>query len=408
MSALPKIPPTATGVLPQIAAFAEAQAIALRHDFHRHPELAFEEHRTSARIAGLLSDWGFEVATGIGGTGVVATLRRGDGERRLGIRADFDALPITEDSGLAYASQTRGLMHACGHDGHTTILLAAAHYLARHGRFDGTVHLVFQPAEEIGQGATRMLDDGLFERFPVDAIFGLHNWPGVPAGHFGFVDGPAMASVDWASIRVTGKGGHGAEPHTGVDPVLTAAHIVTALQSLVSRNVDPREMAVVTVGAIHGGQAANVIPDSVELKLTARAFLPEVRQALRRRIPALAEAVAAGFGAGVEIDFPLGFPSVLNHAAETAFAREVALAQFGSDGVVAGLAPRTASEDFAFLLQRRPGSFVFVGNGDSAPLHSPRYVFDDAVIAPAASYWARLAETFLAEPDSRQAAGAPA
>ncbi len=398
MSALPQTAAPVGGVFPQIAAFADEQAIALRHDFHRHPELAFEEHRTSARIAGLLSDWGFDVATGVGGTGVVATLKRGGGTRRIGIRADFDALPITEDSGLAYASQNHGLMHACGHDGHTTILLAAAHHLARHGRFDGTVHLVFQPAEEIGKGATRMLDDGLFERFPVDAIFGLHNWPGVPAGHLGFVDGPAMASVDWASIRVIGKGGHGAEPHTGVDSVLVAAHLITALQSLVSRNVDPREMAVVTVGAIHGGQAANVIPDSVDLKLTARAFRPEVRQALRERIPALAESIAAGFGARVEIDFPLGFPSVLNHASETAFARKVALEQFGADGVVAALAPRTASEDFAFLLQRRPGSFLFVGNGDSASLHSPRYVFNDAVIAPAASYWVRLAERFLAEP----------
>ncbi|KLD79265.1 amidohydrolase [Xanthomonas hyacinthi DSM 19077] len=387
-----------SGVIPQVAAFSEDQAIALRHDFHRHPELAFEEHRTSARIAGLLSDWGYDVVTGIGGTGVVGTLRRGGGTRRLGLRADFDALPISEDSGLAYASQTPGLMHACGHDGHTTILLAAAYYLARHGRFDGTVHLVFQPAEEVGKGAARMLADGLFERFPVDAIFGLHNWPGVPAGRFGFVEGPAMASVDWARIRVLGKGGHGAEPQTGVDPVLAAAHIVTALQSVVARNVDPREMAVITVGSIHGGQAANVIPDSVELKLTVRAFLPEVRQALRRRIPALVEAVAAGFGASVDIEFPLGFPSVLNHAAETAFARGVALQLFGEAGVVPGLAPRTASEDFAFLLQQRPGSFLFVGNGDSASLHSPRYVFNDAIIAPAASYWARLAEAFLAEP----------
>ncbi|MFC3658233.1 amidohydrolase [Xanthomonas hyacinthi] len=398
MSALPQAPIPGSGVIPQVAAFSEDQAIALRHDFHRHPELAFEEHRTSARIAGLLSDWGYDVVTGIGGTGVVGTLRRGGGTRRLGLRADFDALPISEDSGLAYASQTPGLMHACGHDGHTTILLAAAYYLARHGRFDGTVHLVFQPAEEVGKGAARMLADGLFERFPVDAIFGLHNWPGVPAGRFGFVEGPAMASVDWARIRVLGKGGHGAEPQTGVDPVLAAAHIVTALQSVVARNVDPREMAVITVGSIHGGQAANVIPDSVELKLTVRAFLPEVRQALRRRIPALVEAVAAGFGASVDIEFPLGFPSVLNHAAETAFARGVALQLFGEAGVVPGLAPRTASEDFAFLLQQRPGSFLFVGNGDSASLHSPRYVFNDAIIAPAASYWARLAEAFLAEP----------
>jgi hippurate hydrolase len=260
MNAMAKTIVPATGIAVPIAEFCQQQAIALRHELHQYPELAFEEHRTSARIAGLLDDWGYTVTTGVGGTGVVASLRRGNGQRRLGLRADFDALPIHEDSGLSYASRTPGLMHACGHDGHTTILLAAAHYLAHHGRFDGSLQLIFQPAEEVGRGATAMIDDGLFERFPVDAIYGLHNWPGLPAGRFGFVDGPAMASVDWARLQVIGQGGHGAEPHTGVDSVLVAAHIITALQSLVSRNVDPREMAVVTVGAIHGGQAANVIP----------------------------------------------------------------------------------------------------------------------------------------------------
>ncbi|WP_296248722.1 M20 aminoacylase family protein [uncultured Stenotrophomonas sp.] len=383
---------------PHIAAFAD-QAIAIRHDLHQHPELAFEEHRTSARIANLLADWGYDVTTGVGGTGVVGTLRRGSGTRSIGLRADFDALPISEDSGLPYASSTPGLMHACGHDGHTTILLTAAHHLARHGRFEGSVQLVFQPAEEIGKGATRMIEDGLFKRFPVDAIFGLHNWPGIAAGRLGFVDGPAMASVDWAGIRIIGKGGHGAEPHTGVDPILVAAHLVTALQSLVSRNVDPREMAVVTVGAIHGGNAANVIPDSVELKLTVRAFLPEVRQHLRERIQTLTTALVSSFGADVQIDFPVGFPSVLNHTAETAFARNAARQLFGADAVVEQLPPRTASEDFAFLLQQRPGSFLFVGNGDSAPLHSPRYVFNDASIVPAASYWAHLTERFLEQPE---------
>ena len=380
-----------------IAAFAD-QAIAIRHDLHQHPELAFEEHRTSARIANLLADWGYDVTTGVGGTGVVGTLQRGSGTRSIGLRADFDALPISENSGLSYASSTPGLMHACGHDGHTTILLTAAHHLARHGRFEGSVQLVFQPAEETGKGATRMIEDGLFERFPVDAIFGLHNWPGIATGQLGFVDGPAMASVDWAGIRIIGKGGHGAEPHTGVDPILVAAHLVTALQSLVSRNVDPRDMAVVTVGAIHGGNAANVIPDSVELKLTLRAFLPEVRQHLRERVEALTTALVSSFGAEVLIDFPVGFPSVLNHPTETAFARNAAQQLFGAGSVIDQLPPRTASEDFAFLLQQRPGSFLFVGNGDSAPLHSPRYVFNDASIVPAASYWAHLTERFLEEP----------
>lgn len=380
-----------------IAAFAD-QAIAIRHDLHQHPELAFEEHRTSARIANLLADWGYDVTTGVGGTGVVGTLRRGSGTRSIGLRADFDALPISENSGLSYASSSPGLMHACGHDGHTTILLTAAHHLAHHGRFEGSVQLVFQPAEETGKGATRMIEDGLFERFPVDAIFGLHNWPGIATGQLGFVDGPAMASVDWAGIRIIGKGGHGAEPHTGVDPILVAAHLVTALQSLVSRNVDPRDMAVVTVGAIHGGTAANVIPDSVELKLTLRAFLPEVRQHLRERVEALTTALVSSFGAEAQINFPVGFPSVLNHQAETAFARSAARQLFGADAVIDQLPPRTASEDFAFLLQQRPGSFLFVGNGDSAPLHSPRYVFNDASIVPAASYWAHLTERFLEEP----------
>jgi hippurate hydrolase len=389
-------PPLHTGVLPEIAARAD-EAIAIRHELHQHPELAFEEHRTSARVAELLGQWGYEVTTGVGGTGVVGTLKRGSGTRSLGLRADIDALPVTEESGLGYASRNHGQMHACGHDGHTAILLSAAHYLARHGRFSGTVQLVFQPAEETGSGATRMIEDGLFERFPVDAIYGLHNWPGVPTGHFGFVEGPSMASVDWARIRVIGKGGHGAEPQGGIDPVLAAAHLVTALQSVVSRNVDPRDTAVVTVGSIHGGKAANVIPDEVELKLTVRAFRPEVRELLRERIPALAESVVAGFGARAEIEFPRGFPSVINHAAETAFVREVALETFGPEQVVEGFQARTASEDFAFLLQARPGSFIFVGNGDSAPLHSPRYVFNDAAIAPAASLWARLAERYLVE-----------
>ncbi|WP_164271240.1 M20 aminoacylase family protein [Stenotrophomonas sp. B1-1] len=386
----------ATGVLPEIAARA-AEAIAIRHDLHRHPELAFEEHRTSARVAELLQHWGYAVTTGVGGTGVIGTLQRGNGTRRLGLRADMDALPIAEETGLAYASQNEGLMHACGHDGHTAILLSAAHYLAHHGRFSGTLHLVFQPAEETGSGASKMIDDGLFERFPVDAIYGLHNWPGVPVGHFGFVDGPAMASVDWARLKVIGKGGHGAEPQGSVDPILAAAHIVTALQSVVSRNVDPRQMGVVTVGSIHGGQAANVIPDAVELTLTVRAYLPDVRDTLRRRVIEIAEQTASAFGARAEISFPRGFPSVINHAGQTALVRDLAVQAFGREQVVADFAPRTASEDFAFLLQARPGSFIFVGNGDSASLHSPRYVFNDAAIAPAASLWARLAEHYLVE-----------
>ncbi|MCV9947039.1 MULTISPECIES: M20 aminoacylase family protein [unclassified Rhizobium] len=373
------------------------EIIALRHDLHQYPELAFQELRTSKLVATHLSSWGYEVATGIAGTGIVATLRRGDGKKRIGIRADMDALPIEEATGLAYASSNPGVMHACGHDGHTSILLAAARYLAESGNFSGTLRLIFQPAEEIGAGARKMISEGLFERFPVDAVFGLHNWPGVPTGQFGFVAGPAMASVDKAIIKIIGKGGHGAEPHRTVDPVLASASFITALQSVVSRNVDPQEMAVVTVGSIHAGSASNVIPESVEMQLTMRAYSEAVRQLLRERIPALARAQAESFGAEADVNYRLGFPALINHAAETAFARDVAYDALGAAAIEKDFRPRTASEDFAFMLQANPGSYLFVGNGDSAPLHSAHYNFNDAIIAPAARYWVRLAETFLTD-----------
>ncbi|MGF6257350.1 M20 aminoacylase family protein [Ensifer sp. LBL] len=372
------------------------EIVSVRRDLHQHPELAFQEKRTSGLIADLLVSWGYEVSRGIAGTGIVATLQRGSGNRAIGLRADMDALPIEEATGLAYASRHKDVMHACGHDGHTAILLAAARFLASEGRLDGTLRLIFQPAEEIGAGARKMLSEGLFERFPVDAIFGLHNWPGVPAGRFGFVEGPAMASVDQANITVVGKGGHGAEPHLTVDPVLATASLITALQSLVSRNVDPQHMAVVTVGSIHGGQASNVIPESVSLKLTLRAFNDDVRRLLGERVQALARAQAESFGARAEVDYRLGFPALVNHAAETDFARDVALKALGPDAIIADFKPRTASEDFAFFLEEKAGNYAFVGNGDSAALHSAQYDFNDAIIAPAARYWVRLVETYLA------------
>ena len=379
-----------------IAAFI-GEFKALRQDLHRHPELSFQEHRTSAIVAERLAAWGYEVTPGIAGTGVVGRLVRGSSGKSLGIRADMDALPITEATGLPYASENAGVMHACGHDGHTTVLLAAARFLAESGRFDGTLNLIFQPAEENGGGANRMIAEGLFERFPCDAVFGLHNWPCVGEGHFGCVTGPAMASVDQITITVRGKGGHGAAPHETVDPVVAAAHIITALQTVVSRNVDPLDMGVVTVGSIHGGAAPNVIPESVELKLTARAFKPEVRAILQERIPAIVRAQAESFGATAEVQYRPGYPAVLNHDAETALARSVAVDTFGAARVDAGFRPRTASEDFAFmLLLQRPGSYVFVGNGDGASLHSPYYDFNDAILAPSATYWVRLAERFLA------------
>ncbi len=371
------------------------EIIALRRDLHRYPELAFQERRTSKLIAAQLSSWGYEVTTGIADTGLVATLSNGTGTRRLGIRADIDALPIEEATELDYSSANPGVMHACGHDGHTAILLAAARYLAQTRFFNGTLHLIFQPAEEIGAGARKMLSEGLFERFPVDAVFGLHNWPGVAEAQFGFVAGPAMASVDQANIRIVGRGGHGAAPQNAVDPVVATASLITALQSVVSRNVDPQDTAVVTVGSIHAGSASNVIPESVELKLTMRAFTEAVREQLRGRIPALARAQAESFGAVAEVDYRLGFPALVNDPQSTALARQVALDAFGPGKVEADFRPRTASEDFAFMLQAKTGSYLFVGNGDSAPLHSARYDFNDAIIAPAARYWVRLAETFL-------------
>lgn len=363
--------PPVSGAAEDIAAHI-ADFVTLRHEFHAAPELAFEEHQTTARIAALLEGWGYSVER-ITKTGLIATLENGPGPA-LAIRADIDALPIEETTGLPYASKIPGRMHACGHDGHTVILLAAAHAIARRRQFRGTLRLIFQPAEEIGAGARKLIGAGLFSRFPVDAIFGLHNWPGLATGRFGFVEGPAMAAID---------------------PVLAAAHAVTALQSVVSRNVDPREMAVVTVGSIHGGEASNVIPGAVDLKLTLRSYAPEVRALLKKRVPALLRAVSEGLGAEAHVDFHDGFPAVINHVEQTRLIRDVATRSFGPDAVEPAFPPRTASEDFAHYLNHRPGSFLFVGNGDSAPLHSPEYRFNDDIIAPAATLWVALAEQFL-------------
>ena len=381
------------GVDPAIAASLET-FVRIRRDLHRHPELAFHETRTAGVIASLLAEWGFEVTTGIGGTGVVGTLRRGEG-KALAIRADFDALPIRETTGLPHASARDGVMHACGHDGHTAILLAAAHRLARSGAFHGALHLVLQPAEETGSGAAALIGDGLFDRFPVDAIFGLHNWPNAPAGVFGFVDGPAMASADLALVRIRGKGGHGAAPHETVDPVVAAAHVVTALQSIVARNVDPLDAGVVTVASIHGGEAANVIPEWVDLKLTTRSFRPEIRRLLQQRVPALIRAQAESFGAAADVDYGLGFPPVVNQPAETEFAAAVARDAFGAAAIIEDFRPRMASEDFAYLLEQKAGCFVFVGAGDRPTLHSAAYDFNDNILGVAATFWLRLAERFL-------------
>jgi hippurate hydrolase len=315
----------------------------------------------------------------------------------------MDALPIQETTGLPYASKVPGKMHACGHDGHTSILLAAARVVARERSFDGTLHLIFQPAEEGLGGGRRMVEEGLFERFPCDAIFALHNMPGFPVGKFGFKEGPFMASSDSVTVTVTGRGGHGSAPHLAADPVVAAAHIIVALQTIVSRNVDPREMAVISVGAIHGGDAPNVIPGSVLMRLTVRAYRPEIRAMLRERITQLVQAQAATLGVTAEVDYHWRYPALVNDDEPTRFARQVALDWLGEDGLLPPLAPLTGSEDFSFMLERCPGSYLIVGNGEGehhrtggCMVHNPGYDFNDAILPIAASYWVQLVRRFLA------------
>ncbi|KCB45489.1 M20 aminoacylase family protein [Bordetella hinzii] len=384
-------------ILPEVAAIQD-EMVALRHRLHAHPELAYEEVATGDLVAECLRAWGYEVHRGLGGTGVVGQLRRGSGTRRLGLRADMDALPIHEATGLPYASRLPGKMHACGHDGHTATLLAAARALAARAVFDGTLNLIFQPAEEGHGGAQRMIADGLFERFPCDTIYSFHNEPGYPAGQFGFRPGVMYSSSDTAILTVRGEGGHGAMPHVAVDPIVASAHIVLALQTIVSREVDPNDMAVVTIGAIHGGEAPNVIPASVELRLTIRARRPETRQLLRDRITAIAQQQAAVHRATVEVDYRWRYPPVINDADATRFAREVARQSLGETALIADLQPLQASDDFAFMLQAVPGSYFIVGNGEGAGgcmVHNPGYDFNDALLPRVASFWVRLAERFL-------------
>ena len=379
--------------------------IQLRRDIHRHPELAFEEHRTSDLVAAKLESWGYAVHRGLGGTGVVGTLRRGQSSRRLGIRADMDALPIHETTGVDWASSKPGLMHACGHDGHTAMLLAAAKAIALDASpstsFNGTLNLIFQPAEEGGGGAVRMMDDGLFDQHPCDAVFAMHNMPGTPAGHFVFRDGAAMASSDYATIRVHGTGGHGAMPHRAADPLVAAAAIVMALQTIVSRNIDPLHTAVVTVGALHAGQANNVIPELATLELSVRALDPQVRLLLEQRIKALVLAQATSFGVTAEIDWRKGYCVLVNTAGETDFARQVALKLVGPERVTLHGPALTGSEDFAFMLEKVPGSYLLIGNGDgdsagACMVHNPNYDFNDDNIAIGASYWVALVQEYFA------------
>ncbi len=374
--------------------------IQLRRDIHRHPELAFEEHRTAELVANKLEAWGYEVHRGLGGTGVVGTLKRGTSTRRVGLRADMDALPIQEASGAELASRKPGLMHACGHDGHTAMLLAAAHHLAHNAEFDGTLNLIFQPAEEGGGGALRMMQDGLFARFPCDAIFAMHNMPGVPVGKFVFRSGSAMASSDYVTIRVNGTGGHGGMPHRAADSLVAAASIVMALQTVVSRNIDPLHTAVVTVGSIQAGKANNVIPALATLELSVRALDPGVRKLLEQRIKAIATSQAESFGCKAEVDWKEGYCVLVNSEKETNFARQVALDLVGAERVVLNGPPLTGSEDFAFMLEKIPGSYLLIGNGDgdsagACMVHNPGYDFNDDNIATGSDYWVHLTKEFF-------------
>ena len=380
-----------------------AEFVGLRRDIHRHPELGFTEHRTAALVAERLATWGYAVERGIGGTGVVGRLVRGNGTKRLGIRADMDALPIHETSGVEWSSATPGVMHACGHDGHTAMLLAAARHLAEQGRFDGTLNLIFQPAEEGGGGALRIMEDGLFERYPCDAIFAMHNMPGIAQGQLVLRDGAAMASSDYATVTVTGVGGHGAMPHRANDPIVAAASIVMALQTVVSRNVDPQQAAVVTVGALNAGKANNVIPQAATLEISVRALDRDVRAILERRVKAIITAQAESFGCTAQIDWRAGYAVLVNTPAETEFARTVAYELVGPERVTPQGAALTSSEDFAFMLERVPGSYVLIGNGEgdavgACMVHNPGYDFNDANLPIGAAYWVSLAERFLNAP----------
>jgi len=369
-----------------------------RRDFHAHPELLFDVHRTASSVADKLKAFGCdEVVTGIGRTGVVGVIRgwKGKSDKTIGLRADMDALPIEEATDLPYKSTVPGKMHACGHDGHTAMLLGAARYLAETRNFAGTAVIIFQPAEEGGAGGKAMVQDGLMERFGINEIYGMHNYPGMPVGEFGLRPGAIMAAADYVQIDIEGKGAHAARPHLGIDTVLVGAQIINALQSIVSRNVDPLEAAVVSICMFHAGSTDNVIPQTAQLRGTARSLIPEVQELLEKRVPEIAETTAKLYGAKATVKYRRGYPVLKNHAVQAEFAASVAAQIAGADKVDTSLAPVMGAEDFSFMLNARPGAFIFVGNGDSAGLHHPAYNFNDEVIPIGTSYWAKLVETAL-------------
>jgi amidohydrolase len=391
-------------VEPIIAFQSELQQI--RRDLHAHPELCYEEQRTADVVAARLTEWGIPIVRGLGVTGVVGIIKHGSSSRAIGLRADMDALPMHEVNSFAHASRHAGKMHACGHDGHTAMLLGAAHHLATNRNFDGTVYLVFQPAEEGGAGARRMIDDGLFEQFPMDAVYGMHNWPGMEAGSFGVVAGPMMASSNEFRIVVKGKGAHAAQPHRGVDPVMVAVQIAQAWQTIISREKNPLDTAVLSITQIHAGSATNVIPDEAIMIGTVRTFTTEVLDLIESRMEEIATHTAAGFRASVDFSFKRNYPPLVNHPEQTAFAVEAMKAVAGADKVDTDVEPTMGAEDFAFMLQAKPGCYVFIGNGEGAhrvgghglgpcQLHNASYDFNDDLLAIGASYWVRLAEMSL-------------
>ena len=369
-----------------------------RRDLHAHPEIAFEEHRTSSFVAERLESFGIEVHRGLAKTGVVGQLKAGSGNRAIALRADMDALPMDEHNAFDHRSEVPGMMHACGHDGHTTMLLGAAKYLAETKGFDGTVYFIFQPAEEAEGGGEVMVKEGLFEQFPVEAVFGLHNWPGMPAGQFGIAAGPMMAAFDTFDLKIAGKGSHGAMPHQGVDAIVTASQVVTALQTIASRNTDPLDALVVSVTQIHGGDAYNIIPDSVMLRGTVRTFKDSVREDVEPAMRRIANGICEAAGAAMELDYHWRYPSTVNHAEETELAATAAAAVVGVDNIERHPMPSMGSEDFAYMLRERPGCYVWLGNGPTeggCMLHNPGYDFNDEILPVGASYWATLVEQIL-------------
>jgi len=386
-----------------------ASIAAVRRDIHAHPELCFEEVRTADVIAAKLSEWGIPIHRGMGKTGVVGIVKSGTSGRAVGLRADMDALPMQEFNTFGHASRNAGKMHACGHDGHVAMLLAAAQHLAKHRQFDGTVYLIFQPAEEGGGGAREMISDGLFEKFPMEAVFGMHNWPGDTVGQFAVSPGPVMASSNEFKITIRGRGSHAALPHNGIDPVPIACQMVQAFQTIISRNKKPIDAGVISVTMIHAGEATNVVPDFCELQGTVRTFTIEVLDLIEERMKKVAEHVCAAHDATCEFEFVRNYPPTINSAAEAEFARKV-MASIVGEANVAVQEPTMGAEDFAYMLQARPGAYCFIANGDGSHremghgggpcmLHNPSYDFNDDLIPLGATYWVRLAEAWLARED---------